>query len=127
MKKNIQLKISAVALLLVVFVACNNEPKTQPKQETTTTEATAPYKQVSPVFNADSAYYFVEKQVSFGPRVTNSEPHKKCGDWMVNELKKYADNVIEQKASITNIDNKKLNVRNIIAEINPQNLIKPYN
>jgi hypothetical protein len=120
MKKINQIKISTFALFSVALVSCNELPKNQPKQETTTAEVAAPYKQVSPVFNADSAYYFVEKQVSFGPRVTNSEPHKKCGDWMVSELKKYADNVIEQKASITNFDNKKLNIRNIIAEINPQ-------
>jgi glutaminyl-peptide cyclotransferase len=101
---------------LVLFAACNNEPnkpKTQPAQ-------TPVYKQVSPNFNADSAYYFVKTQVDFGPRVTNSEAHKKCGDWMVKELKKYTDNVIEQKTVITHYDGTKLNVRNIIAEINPQ-------
>ena len=107
MKKNTQIKISTFVLFTLALVSCNELPKNQPKQETTTAEVAAPYKQVSPVFNADSAYFFVEKQVSFGPRVTNSEPHKKCGDWMVSELKKYADNVIEQKASITNFDNKK--------------------
>ncbi|MFN4993779.1 MAG: M28 family peptidase, partial [Bacteroidota bacterium] len=78
------------------------------------------YKQVSPNFNADSAYYFVDKQVSFGPRVTNSEPHKKCGDWLVAELRKMSDNVIEQKTTLTNYDGRQLNIRNIIAEINPK-------
>ena len=120
MKKINFLKISVAAGLFLAFTACNNEPKNQPKQDTKTAESAAPYKQLSPSFDADSAYYFVEKQVAFGPRVTNSEPHKKCGDWMVSEFKKYTDNVIEQKASITNFDGKKLNVRNIIAEFNPQ-------
>jgi Zn-dependent M28 family amino/carboxypeptidase len=62
----------------------------------------------------------VQKQVDFGPRVTNSAESKKCGDWLVNELKKYTENVIEQKALITSFDDKKLNIRNIIAEINPK-------
>lgn len=106
------------ASLLLIITSCNDKPqKTESsKPETAVVEA---YKQLSPAFNADSAYYFVKTQVDFGPRVTNSEAHKKCGDWMVNELKKYADNVIEQKTVITNFDGKKLNVRNIIAEINP--------
>lgn len=98
--------------------ACNNEPK-QPEKKETTAPAEA-YQQKSPAFNADSAFYFVKTQVDFGPRVTNSEAAKKCGDWMVKELKKYADNVIEQKTKITNFDGRQLNVRNIIAEINPK-------
>jgi Zn-dependent M28 family amino/carboxypeptidase len=103
----------------VSIVSCTNEPKSTPKSESTTPK-TEVYKQVSPNFNADSAYYFVQKQVEFGPRVTNSEAAKKCGDWMVKELKQYTDNVIEQKTVITTFDGKKLNVRNIIAEINPK-------
>lgn len=105
----------------VLFNACGPEPKpaNNPQTETQAPKP-APYQQVSPVFNADSAYYFVQKQVDFGPRVTNSEAHKKCGDWMVSELKKYTSSVIEQKTTITNFDGKKLQVRNIIAEINPK-------
>jgi len=103
----------ASTALLLMLAACNNEPNT--KQQSTVPVV---YKQVSPNFNADSAYYFIKTQVDFGSRVTNSVAHKKCGDWLVNELNKYADNVIEQKTIITHFDGTKLNVRNIIAEIN---------
>lgn len=113
------IKTLAALTILATLAACGNDPK--PTKADDTKQQSAPaYKPVAPAFNADSAYYFVEKQVSFGPRVTNSEAHKKCGDWMVAQFKQYADNVIEQKASITNFDGKKLNVRNIIAEFNPQ-------
>ena len=105
--------------MVVLLVACNNEPKQHKKTESQQ-PTTQVYKQISPTFNADSAYYFVKTQVDFGPRVTNSAAHKKCGDWMVKELKKYTDNVIEQKTNITHFDGTKLNVRNIIAEINPK-------
>ncbi|MES2779914.1 MAG: M28 family peptidase [Bacteroidota bacterium] len=101
------------------IVSCTNEPKPASKSEITNPKSQI-YKQVSPNLNADSAYYFVKTQVDFGPRVTGSEAGKKCGDWIVKELKKYTDNVIEQKTVITNFDGKKLNVRNIIAEINPK-------
>jgi len=118
--KNIKLNsfaLFAFILTAFFFISCNNEPKPSGKP---TAPPPPPYKQVSPNFDADSAYYFVAKQVEFGPRVTNSEAHKKCGDWMVKELKKYTDNVIEQKTVITHWDGRKLNVRNIIAEINPK-------
>lgn len=119
--KFFQSAISNVLLVasIVLINACGPEPKTVDQKQTEPTTKAEPYKQVSPNFNADSAYYFVQKQVDFGPRVTNSDAHKKCGDWLVKELKKYTANVIEQKTLITNHDGKKLQVRNIIAEINP--------
>jgi glutaminyl-peptide cyclotransferase len=118
--KKLTLKISlCLCAFVVVISACDNEPKQSKKSEISNSKSQI-YKQVSPNFNADSAYYFVKTQVDFGPRVTNSDAHKKCGNWMVQELKKYTDNVIEQKTVITHFDGTKLNVRNIIAEINPK-------
>lgn len=110
---------AAGLLTLMMLASCGGDKaaKNKPAETTATVEA---YKQRSPAFSADSAFYFVEKQVAFGPRVTNSDAHKKCGDWMVDELKKYTDNVIEQKTTLTHFDGTKLNVRNIIAEINPK-------
>lgn len=118
-KKTLSLYIFAVT---VVFSSCNNSSKKNAQQQNNTNESKAEtnsYKQVSPNFDADTAYYFVQKQVDFGPRCTNSEEAKKCGDWIVKELKKNTDNVIEQKTIITDYNDVKLNVRNIIAEINP--------
>lgn len=105
------------------IVSCTNDPKPAPKSDSNSDRDNSKseiYTRVSPNFNADSAYYFVKTQVDFGPRVTNSEAHKKCGDWMVKELKKYTDNVIEQKTILSGNEGEKLNVRNIIAEINPK-------
>lgn len=112
------LALSAFAALTLFFVSCNNEPK--PAATKAPAAAAPAYKQVSPDFNPDSAYYFVKTQVDFGPRVTNSPAHQQCGDWMVKELKKYTDNVIEQKTVITHFNGTRLKVRNIIAEINPK-------
>jgi glutaminyl-peptide cyclotransferase len=110
------LSLCIFAIVGLLFSSCNSETK-KPQPAATIPQT---YTQVSPNFNADSAYYFVNKQVEFGPRVTNSEAHQKCGDWLVQELKKYTDNIIEQKTVITHFDGTKLNVRNIIAEINPK-------
>jgi glutaminyl-peptide cyclotransferase len=101
-----------------IFISCNNEQS--PKQTTKQQEPIKPYQRISPEFNADSAYFFVEKQVDFGSRVTNTEGHKKCGDWLVATLNRLANNVIEQKTQVIHYDGRKLNVRNIIAEFNPK-------
>jgi Zn-dependent M28 family amino/carboxypeptidase len=110
------------ACLSFLVSACADEPKKKNTQQEPITEepAAVSYQLVGPVFNADSAYYFTEKQVSFGPRVCNSEAHTLCGDFLVAEFKKYAPQVIEQKAEVKNWDGKTLKIRNIIASFNPK-------
>jgi hypothetical protein len=73
----------------------------------------------APVFNADSAYAYVETQVKFGPRVPNTAAHVKNGDWMVRKLKQYGFEVTEQNFRPVTFDGKILNARNIIGTYNP--------
>lgn len=72
-----------------------------------------------PLFNGDSAYFFVEKQVKFGPRVPNSKSHQIAGDYLVSQFKKYGAIVIEQKFEAITFDGQRLALRNIIASFNP--------
>lgn len=110
-------KFLAIVIALFLLASCGNEPK--PKKTEASAPSPAKYQQISPSFNADSAYYFIEKQVSFGPRVCNSDAHTACGNYLVAEFKKYADEVTEQKAVVNNWDNKPLHIRNIVASFNP--------
>lgn len=73
-----------------------------------------------PVFNADSAYSFIEQQLAFGPRVPNTNAHKKCGDWIVGKLKEYNATVTEQNANLRAYDGTNLKARNIIGSFNPE-------
>lgn len=73
-----------------------------------------------PEFNADSAYFFVDKQVRFGPRIPNSQAHQDAGDYFINQLKKYGAIVVEQEFVATSFDNQKLNLKNIIASFQPE-------
>jgi glutaminyl-peptide cyclotransferase len=50
-----------------------------------------------PSFHRDSAYHFIEKQVSFGARVPNTDPHKLCGRYLADKLREYGALVIEQE------------------------------
>jgi hypothetical protein len=73
-----------------------------------------------PHFNADSAYFFVEKQVSFGPRVISSKEWKKCAIWLEKKFKTYTTNVIVQEAPITTYDGKTHTLKNIIASFSAE-------
>ena len=98
-------------LFFGLFFACSTEPqnKTKPK---------SPIK--VPTFNADSAYYFVEKQVSFGPRVISSKPWKNCAIWLEKKLQTYSENVIIQEAPVTTYDGKNHTLKNIITSFSPE-------
>ncbi|MCS7027448.1 MAG: M28 family peptidase [Bacteroidia bacterium] len=70
-------------------------------------------------FNADSAYFFLEKQVSFGPRVPNTLAHNLCGAYLVTTLSRFADKVYEQKATVIAYNGSPLPLYNIIGVFNP--------
>ncbi len=70
-----------------------------------------------PDFNADSAYSFIEKQVSFGPRALSSKGWKNCAVWLEKKLTSYTPNVIIQEAPITTYDGGKHILKNIIATV----------
>ncbi|MDY9919566.1 Peptidase family M28 [Porphyromonadaceae bacterium NLAE-zl-C104] len=84
------------------------------------TVVTEPYLQISPDFNADSAYSFVEKQLAFGSRVPGTTAHQACGDYLAAKLTEFGAQVTEQKADITHYDGKNLTLRNIIGSYYPE-------
>jgi len=71
-----------------------------------------------PEFNADSAYYFVDKQVSFGPRVSGLSSHEQCANWLLSKLKSFSDTVIMQPFKTRTYDNITRQGKNIIASFN---------
>lgn len=110
--------VAAIAVLfsVVVLHSCNTEeskPDTSHKPELPALPAT-------PVFDADSAYAFVKKQVDFGPRVPGTKAHQACGDWLVAKLKDYGAEVIEQTSTVTIYTGQKLPLRNIFARFRPE-------
>ena len=65
-------RLLALFVVALLLFACGGAPQKEPA----VVDAVA----IVPVFNADSAYSFVEAQVAFGPRVPNSDAHRACGD-----------------------------------------------
>lgn len=104
------------ALLLLTAGAC----RTKQSQSDTTQTTNQPVTVSAPAFNADSAYTYIDQQVTFGPRVPNTPAHVQTGNYLAAKLKQFGCEVIEQNFVATTWDGKKLNARNIIGSINPR-------
>jgi glutaminyl-peptide cyclotransferase len=102
-----------LCLLVILLEWCN--PRKKPE------EVQAPLRNVQvPSFNSDSAYFFVERQVKFGPRVPNTKAHQQAANYFVNQFKKYGAVVFEQDFDAITWDNQKVQLKNIIASYNPE-------
>ncbi len=74
-----------------------------------------------PPFNTDSAYQFIAKQVSFGPRVPNTEAHRQAGKWLAETLGRFSDTIYIQDTRVRAYDGTVLNIKNIIGVFQPDN------
>lgn len=101
-------------LLLPLVFACEQSGQT----ETTTVVSTGSSK-LAPRFNADSAYLFIQQQVDYGPRIPNSGSHRNCGDFLVQKMTAYADQVKVQQFDAKSQSGEFFQFRNIIATFNP--------
>ncbi len=71
-------------------------------------------------FNVDSAFFYIQKQVSFGPRVPNTSAHDSCAIYLIGKLEQFGARVIEQNATVKRYDGTKLRISNIIGKFYPQ-------
>mgnify|MGYP001479259417 CR=1 FL=1 len=111
------IKNSFSLIVLLFLFACVNEQNTQLP---TVTKKNNEKKVEVPIFNTDSAYFFVEQQVLFGPRSPNSLAHKKCGDYLVSKLEEYGAKIFIQESIESRFDGEKLNMKNIIGSFSPE-------
>lgn len=123
--KNKHILTGAAFVVLTSLVSCSDNPS-KPKVEPTAnptpvapTEANKTYVK-PPLFNSDSAYAFVAKQVSFGPRIPNTPAQEKCADWLEAKLKSYTKEVVVQSAKVMAHTGEELQMYNIIARFNPE-------
>ncbi|MFZ1687374.1 MAG: M28 family peptidase [Flavobacteriales bacterium] len=115
----IALLLVALLLALLVLRSCAPDSgSTVPTPGRVTPEQ--PALPPTPLFDPDSAYGYVKKQVDFGPRVPGSAGHKACGDWMVAFLRQHADTVIEQTGHVMVYNGQQVPLRNIIASWKPE-------
>lgn len=105
-------RILTPLLLFTIFISCSVEKKQNEIRETPISYA--------PKFNADSAYSFVEKQVSFGPRVPGTASHSNASKYFEQKLTSYGWKVFVQNFNVTTFDNHSLQLKNIIASYKPE-------
>jgi len=75
----------------------------------------------SPVeFNGRTALTYVEKQMSFGPRIPNKPGHQLEADWLLAELRARADTVIVQEITHRLRNGEVLHLRNLFARFRPE-------
>lgn len=106
--------------LLIVFAAfliagCADDKKSKnsvPEKPVRTVEV--------PTFDADSAFSFVAKQVSYGPRIPNTKAHRLTGEYLIETLKSYGAKVLTQEFEARSFDGQNLALRNIIASFDPE-------
>lgn len=72
-----------------------------------------------PDFNADSAYLFIAKQVSFGPRIPGTPAQTKCAEWITAEVRKLTTTVYVQDLKVELWNHQMVPCINIIASFNP--------
>jgi hypothetical protein len=70
-------------------------------------------------FNGQTAFGYVERQMSFGPRVPGTPGHRQAGDWLLAELRARADTVIVQDIRHVTRAGDTLHMRNFFARFRP--------
>ncbi len=107
------------SMVICAVVACTTENK--PTDETDVVDDPKQLENLvaTPDFNADSAYYYIDKQVSFGPRVPNTPAHAACAVWLEDKLNEFGFQVIVQMGQVKAWNGELLNIKNIIGQHNP--------
>ncbi len=104
---------------LFFFFSCETEEVEIPSVDNKIEEPKKPIV-ITPSFNQDSAYLYVQKQVDFGPRVPNTKAHDDCGDWLASELVRHGFDTIVQRGKVLAFNGNVLNMQNIIGQYNKE-------
>jgi glutaminyl-peptide cyclotransferase len=111
------------SILLLIFISflfsCENEKSKKKNKESDTPKKVVKVNIQRPDFNADSAYYFIQQQVDFGPRYPNNEAHGKCAEFLRKKLSSFGLQTNIQIGKAKTFNNKDITIKNIIGEYNP--------
>ena len=111
--------ILALGSWLLTLISCAS-PSPSKEGEVAGASSSSPSGSLGGAFNADSAFHFIQMQVDFGPRVPNTEAHRKCAEFLASTLERFGAEVIVQRADLTAFDGTILHAKNIIGSFNPQ-------
>lgn len=72
-----------------------------------------------PAFDGEAALAYVEAQLAFGPRIPNTEGHRRTGDWIEAHLRTRADSVEVQAFTHVTATGDTLQLRNFLGRFRP--------
>lgn len=101
---------------IVFFASFFSSCKTN--SESTTSENTEITSIAKPSFSSDSAYAYIENQLSFGARVPGTAAQQKCALYFEQQLKRFGAEVILQKTNVQLYNGKNVPCINVIASYN---------
>ncbi len=104
--------------LLAIFSILTSCKKGQKTEETEVQET--PVSVAVPAFSPDSAYAYIEKQVSFGPRVPGTPAQQKCAEWMTAKFRAFGYEVTQQKFDALLYNGRRVPGINVIASYKPE-------
>jgi len=112
------IRLAAFLMLMIgtlLLSSCKTDKKT-----TTAVVATPTNIRKVPSFQADSAYQFVEDQLSFGHRYPGSEGQQKMINYISDKMSGYGATVIKQDFRVDFLGRKDQPATNIIASFHPE-------
>ncbi len=117
MKKLFHILILSFVVICGLIVASCGDNKKGKAPATSAVD----YTQVAvPTFDKDSAYSFVEKQLSFGFRAPGHSGHEQCATYLRQTMSRWCDTVIMQPFNATLWNGTNAHGQNIISIINPE-------
>ncbi|MBI4548025.1 MAG: M28 family peptidase [Ignavibacteriae bacterium] len=108
-------RLLVVLSLAFQLLSCSREP---PKPQAPATQQHRIIPQSIPVFDGRRAFDYLVAQTKFGHRNPGSEGHRKCLNYLHQELLQYADAVNLQPFTHQGYDKEVLHLTNIIASFN---------
>jgi len=102
-----------LCVLLLGCKSASHDPEPSPPQ---------PAADARPIENRvvpDSAWVALTTQLHFGPRVPGTDAHRRCGDWLVAELKRLGARVEEDTWSYSDTAGTTWPLRNILGHLGP--------
>ncbi len=124
MKRKNRVFILSICALIMGCSACHNNSTNNNNTTVSKPDTVSETKVTVPAFNADTAYYYTQKQVDFGPRIPGSKAHKECLDFIVAQLEKDSMHPVIQKTKARTFDGKQFEIDNVIASSEPKNNVR---
>jgi glutaminyl-peptide cyclotransferase len=103
-------------LVLCLLASCTGDRSNEAQQSS---RVARPRQVVAvPDFSGKEAFSYLTAQTNFGPRNPNSVGHRNCLDYLVGELRRFADAVNRQDFTHTGSRGEEIRLTNVIASFN---------